>query len=362
MNVKHNVVYFKPEEWVTFRENTGFQLGSTGKIVNPRLETFLGSIRTAYLKKNNVNLTEGIPVDIKRTIGDSESSGRFKLIGPFFFKDNKHYFPVPKNLYKIKNDEDEKTKYGLINPHTTYKSEFTLGNQKINLNVPWIPLSKKEAEPLESELIELKELEEFKNGKVENPNLIKINELAETETKVGIALEKNVKKTQEGMLYSIKTYRFKQNAGFFFFIDETTKDLLEGLDEVRLGMKSKIAKLRISNVETTLFDNTSQGKTALCLLTDTIFDGGFMPLNKEIGGSEIISAITGKKKCLSGWDLEKKQPKPIIHAVPAGSVYFLNSAPKLKDLEEGISYKRNDFGYGRFFTMNWNFVGGDIDE
>ncbi|OAA26689.1 hypothetical protein AT15_06330 [Kosmotoga arenicorallina S304] len=373
--MKYNVVYFEPEEWVAFRENTGFEIGTSARLSQPKVETFLGAVRTAFLRKSGTD-PENIPEEIASKIGNSFSSGLFKMVGPFIYSEDRHYLPAPANLYELTDEEESESKsnkkkeYKLMVPN----KELSHNYDGFDLNLPWIPYSKKVAKQPEGELIEIKSLEALQKGKLDELNLARFadhiaaiethdelnlarfaDHIAAIETHVGIALEKNAKKTEEGMLYSINTYRFKENSGFYFFIDNKTKEIIKEIDEVFLGMKQRVAKLRFGEIETNLFEFKSNNKSAVCLITPAIFNNGFMPSDGMMKSTKITSAIVKRKIPISGWDLAKNEPKPIYHAVPPGSVYFLDGSIDNDLFTNSISDMLDDFGYGRYFTINWDF-------
>jgi CRISPR-associated protein Cmr3 len=360
----YDVIYFEPEDWLAFRDNRAFEVGGTGNISLPKIETFVGALKTAILRKNGIDPTKEIPREYKEIIGDSQTAGKIEIFGPFLFKEDKHYFPIPLGLFEEKidtegenkEDNDEtKKKYGFMQPHKSLRKEY-MGYE---LNLPWIPFMKDGIEQPEEQLIELKHLENLKTGNLENIQLTKTEELFKVETKVGIKLEKNQKKAEEGKLYSIKTFRFIEGAGFFCFASPETIQLLQGINEIFLGMKQRSVRIRFGKIQTTLFDRLQDGKAALVLLTPSIFKSGFIPKSKRLLDTEIVSAIIGRKQAISGWDISNNQPKPIYHAVPAGSVYFLDGNPQENPFNSKVSDEFSDFGYGKYFVMNWDYIRRD---
>jgi CRISPR-associated protein Cmr3 len=77
-----------------------------------------------------------------------------------------------------------------------------------------------------------------------------------------------------------------------------------------------------------LADKIAQsGCCRLILLTPACFMAGWRPerlLQAQQGVTpELAAAVVGKAQTVSGWDFEKRGPKPARRLVPAGSVYFL---------------------------------------
>ncbi len=352
--MKIKVLYFEPEDWVAFRSNTRFELGSVAKLSFPTIETFLGAVRTAILRKNKVDINRyGIPEKWKKIIGDSNSTGKIKMIGPFIYQkeSNKiyHYFPAPLNLIKYRNGENDELR--ILKPHKYFKYRYL----DKELCVPWS--MERVSNNSEIKFVEKEFLEEFRKGRVLN-NFREGSNIYSIETKIGVALEQSCKKTREGMLYSINIYRFKENSGFFCFINDELANLIDGINEIFLGMKQRCVKVTIGEIETSLFEDNIVGRKALCFLTPAILKGGFIPKDGKVKNTKIVSAIIGKKIVISGWNFEKSHPKPIYHAVPPGSIFYLEGSPGFDSspFNESISDELADFGYGSFFTMNWDYI------
>lgn len=73
----------------------------------------------------------------------------------------------------------------------------------------------------------------------------------------------------------------------------------------------------------------------LYLLSPSIFEQGWLPDGVDsktyqwhpVKGcdAKLVSAAIGKNISISGWDLVKKMPKPLLRAVPAGSIYYFKT-------------------------------------
>lgn len=358
-------VCFEPEDWVAFREIRRFNPSDRVKSVFPSPFPFYGALRTAILKQmksgkldfQSIELTE----EEKKIIGDSEHAGALKLFGPFIFESTeegeKYYLPASKNIYELKkNDKSEendceKTKKSCFKtmPVLELKKKVKIGN--LELDLAWMP-EFDHAEESKHSFIELREMEKLRRGEKFAP-MEKLENL-KTETRLGIALEKNSKRTAEGMIYTLTYYRFK-NGGFAMFTDdEETVELIRKykIDEngVFLGAKQRWAKVCIKEVETDVFE-PPDGKVAISLVTPAIFDGGIAPNSGQINGAKIITIAGQKKTVISGWDLISRKPKPIYHAASPGTVYYLNGPLDWTPLGE----KYCDFGFGRFVYMKWEY-------
>jgi len=359
-------VCFEPEDWVAFREIRRFNPSDRVKSVFPSPFPFYGALRTAILKQmkggkldyQNIELTE----EEKKIIGDSENAGELKLFGPFIFEiteeGEKYYLPAPKNIYVIKkNDKNWKKNCEETKEQQCFKTMPVLNLPKkvkighLELNLAWVPKFD-DAEESKHPFIELREMEKLRRGEKFAPTEKPKNYT--TETRLGIALERNSKHTAEGMIYTLTYYRFK-NGGFAMFTDdEKTVELIRKNkieeDGVFLGAKKRWAEVCIKEVETDVFE-PPDGKVAISLVTPAIFDGGIAPASGKINDVDVVAIAGQKKTVISGWDLVNKKPKPIYHAASPGSVYYLNGSLDWKPLGE----KYCDFGFGRFVYMKWEY-------
>ena len=351
--MKLNAVYFTPEDWICFRESTVFQSGGDAKTGLPKIETFLGAIKTALIKKageNPLNLSS----ELKEIVGDSENPGSLRIWGPFVFNQEnseiRHYFPSPNGIYRV----EEGGEFKLMMPHCSVEAEI---NGK-TLKLPWIPYSVEGIETFDGSLIEMNEVSNLQR---KLPfSILQSKEISQklyqVESKVGIALERERKNAEESMLYTLSYYRFKPGAGFFVFADEYTAKTISKLSNVFIGGKTRAAEVDVNTIETEIFNVSQSSKTALCLVTPSVFSNGCLPSDMKIAGCDIKSANIQRKIAVSGWDLVKNQPKPIKHYVAPGTVYYLEGT--LDDMQN-ISSESQDLGYGKYFTVDWDYIGRD---
>lgn len=62
----------------------------------------------------------------------------------------------------------------------------------------------------------------------------------------------------------------------------------------------------------------------LQLATPALFDHGWRPAWTNLNGVELklVAAAVGRRQPVSGWDVQKRRPKPVRWMAPAGSVFF----------------------------------------
>lgn len=338
-------VYFQPEDWLAFRENRRFNPGDAVKSVFPSPFPFYGAIRTALLKKYNVKLfyhkKPELSQELLEKIGDENNPGLIRLYGPFLYSEEngikKHYFPAPKNIYIYKHDSD-KIEYKIMQYFDT-EIKF----EDLQLGLAWIPEYDgiKEVEENYIELQELVNLQSEKEFILSNPKNF------EVESRLGIAIEKSLKKSQEGMIYTMTIYRFK-NGGFFMLTDsQETVEEISKIDGVFLGSKQKWCNVKIESFPYNVFQKIQSENVAIELITPAIYENGITPKEAEFGEIRIKAIAANKKMAISGWDYTSGKPKPMHQAVSPGTVYYLDKVPENDKVITNQSLY-NQFGFGQF--------------
>lgn len=111
----------------------------------------------------------------------------------------------------------------------------------------------------------------------------------------------------------------------------------------------------------------TQGHCRLILSTPAFFKEGYLPTwLKSMFGMEIaVKAVAlPRYQTISGWDYEKRQPKPTRRLVPSGSVYFVKIGGSQSDIENFVDrvwlnpisddeQSRND-GFGLALLGAWD--------
>jgi CRISPR-associated protein Cmr3 len=146
----------------------------------------------------------------------------------------------------------------------------------------------------------------------------------EKELKVGIGRKNETHIATDGMLYRAVMQR-PLGVSFSVQFDNLTLDT-EGV--LQLGGERKAAHYESENVEyqgLEMADSIDSNEFKIYLATPAIFSAGWKPSDILEEGCVIQAAAIGKPLHLGGFDVEKKMPKPMLQAVPAGSVYYVKA-------------------------------------
>jgi CRISPR-associated protein Cmr3 len=167
-----------------------------------------------------------------------------------------------------------------------------------------------------------------------------IDDYWQPEPKVGIGRDRITKTAKEGMLYRVGMMRFDTEK----YEEVEIKITYSGLEELqasqfRLGGESKTVNCKIQGIGNEKIVTPEKlaegGIFKLYLATPALFENGTFPSwtlekgkrKKEIELEEgltveLISMAIGKPQHIGGFDMKKGRPKPMLKAVPAGSIYY----------------------------------------
>lgn len=347
---QHTIALFRAEGPLLFRDARRFDASDNARTTLPCIESIYGAIRTAYLRKHQTDLRDASQIqNYHSVIGDIEDPGLLRLIGPFLFiqeeEKTRYFFPTPKHL-TLWQDDTKWKRCGFLQPHP----EDTFSYNGHSLHTLWDG-SIQQGESLAAEYpwIDLEGLMNLKIGKpVEEKHFQKADTFYRMEFRLGIGLRKDQKNADEKMIYRIRSLRFMENAGFFVFVQQG-REVLEGLDTLLLGGKQGIVTISQERLETDLFQPIEDVEKLLMLMTPAIFRNGFLPdLEKERSENFHLDALCcGKPVPIGGWDLRIQKPKPLMHAMAPGSVFFVRGNIGKQALTEF----REAFGYGHYIEL-----------
>lgn len=342
-----------------FRDGKPFTMGEdfwAEGFFPPFPSVFYGALRTAFFARNPSLLPEA------GTDKDPTLSLRIRSV--LLMNGETLYFPCPLDLVKEKNYEEtqEQRAYplrlSLAEKHSSYDLPLALAfpGQRV-------------VETLAGALLERLTFNEYLSGSQEPLSYRSMSEFVTEEPKIGIAVDRLHRRAEEQKLYRIGMKRLAPLLTAGVAAGETSFLLdYEGLELpetgfIRLGGEGKTA--RYETVEQTRIPqppSLRERRFKLYLLTPAILTHGWLPEwldEKDLTGNyrglslRLLSAATGKYVSVGGFNIKEKRPKPMMRAVPAGSVYYFELLEgdferarevfHYKSLEDN-SYSREGFG------------------
>jgi len=203
-------------------------------------------------------------------------------------------------------------------------------------------------------------------------DLIEIGKLWLNDERVGVGLDPELRRAEDGKLFSAQAVDFRPGVGFVVSVQGVD---LPDEDLLRFGGDGRSADLLAAEYEppaVSLEDIANAGQARLVLSSPGLFAEGWrLPGMHEDGRFElqgvrgrVVAAAVTRAEVVSGWDLARWQPKVAQRAAPTGSVYWLEeleASPeqlgKLADhgLWEGAGYDAQRYaeGFNRFEWGSW---------
>jgi len=330
--------------------------------------TFAGAVKTKILLDYSPNpprewWRKSEFREIAELIGSPEDGGKINLRCVAFssLKNFEEYFPLPLDIVFSENDDSAM----LLKPLEGKPFELDTGFYSLTSESFYVGTK--------PGYLSREGLFKYLQGDVpvENQRFFGASELYQYERRTGIALDKNKKTTEESMLYAADFFRLQHHVGFMVWLDEVDGFAKEGL--LRLGGEGRGCICRKledwkPDISKITEEVNKSYRFKLYFATPTVFsrkdnETWWCPnikiLEKELGVElSLVSAASGKPLMLGGWDAARGKQKPLMKAVPAGTVYFfkLKEGNKLReDLEMPlqISDYGASSGFGSAFMGVW---------
>ena len=185
--------------------------------------------------------------------------------------------------------------------------------------------------------ISLSEMQKYLSGNAEPIEQVSLGEYYTSESNTGIQINAVSRAVIGGRMYSTKKIRPEgrdgQGASLLF------EDSGEGISQpsiLRMGGEGKLVQARPCREGYTLpKPGGSENCFKLCLATPAIFQNGWLPgwiTQEDFTGFyahrqrrirvQLICAAVGRLVPAGGFSYSGLRPKPLLYAVPAGSVYY----------------------------------------
>ncbi len=423
-------LFIKPIDVLIFREAKSFTAGEASvarSIFPPSPNPFVGALRTQMLSellpKHGLTFDDfrsddgrnGKLAEIRKMIGGVEDYGQLQIAGPLLGYSTAEkiepFFQPPLDLLKYGDD------VVILKPvRSNCLRQFDY-KDKANLSLLWTPETAEAVE--EAKLVPG---EWFHNYLADFPAVtsetrVHLKELWGSQIRFGIKLSPEQKTAQAGMFYQAEFTCLKEENGQWpGFLIEINQEIVDWINhdiedwaltskiialggEGRAAILEPIPETRLSELNrlkegAEIRERVKRdGRFKLYLATPAIFENygknGWLPnfigendLTLDIGAVKfkLVSAAVGKAVPVGGWDLANNRPKPLLRAVPPGSIYFFeradsNASPlddqtidklfsifhfrNLHQTAEGNDYEpssRSRSGFGLSFIGAWNYL------
>jgi CRISPR-associated protein Cmr3 len=339
-------LFFEPLDVLHFRDHRPFDAGwhTHARSVFPLPSVFLGCLRTALLTRMGAGFEDerfGLPDGWAHDLlGSKSAPGSLSLRGPFPARlrpktpdepaDVEGFLPLPLDLRSPeKNGPDLEIQHALRASVRRYHGAQA---QQVRGPVPWGSEPRINNEPRENckprkerpaaELLSLAGAGEYLNGRVPAcEHRCARDDLYKREARVGIVRSDEHLTADDHLLYATEPFRFAEGAGLAVEVklptDSESHAALKGLHHAIVPLGGKGHRARLHYLEKGLLPAALDERPSykLWLVTPLV-------LSPELGAwpAEITCAAGERTVPVGGFDLAKRAPKPLRHALPAGTV------------------------------------------
>lgn len=351
----------QPLDTLFFRDGKPFARGDENWADGnfpPNPSVIYGAMRTALA---TVSGKEILFSEVPSMLGEKN----FRVCGIYYNIKNVNYLPLPLDLVEYKADAEgieaqEKHKVNLLHLSPV---KGVLSESKSFVKYLLHPAGFQQAENLDGGLIAESQLGAYLEGGISTiDDAIKLGDFIKSEPKVGIGRNDATRSAEEGLLYRVDTKRLDKIE--MRIITSALEYSQEDLDRsvVHLGGETKL--IQIKKVVTDTLDvrkpNLQQGQFKIYLSTPAFFTKhGWKPDLEKLGiQARLVAACVGKPVSIGGYDMVNNKPKPMLKAVPAGSVYYYESEEAPETILEKIHGKSisdvmQEQGYGIAYIGNF---------
>lgn len=360
----------QPLDVLFFRDGRPFTGSERSVSGLPLPQTLAGTIRTALLRlagcdfgrlKQAVEQGRSFDKAVKLACGSEHHwIGQLGVRGPWLARsdnaaDNLEVLvPVPANLHREKHEHT-----GPLHRLTPLPNNQLPGWNPPQNQEGLRPLWLKHLIPTEPAVgyLTSRGLGRFLAGeKVTDEDLVAADALFGLDYRTGIGISPDRLVAEESQIFGRGFLALKKNVFLYAEIkvpaDAPVDGLFDQIKTLTLGGEGRHVKVERLQSPVTWANKQPNGnqKPLILLTTPCPFQAGWKP---QILDGRLVAAAVPGSLAFSGWDLARGGPKPTRFAVPAGSVYFLESLPNNWQHSLAENDEDRQQGWGCCLTGVW---------
>lgn len=358
-------IFIEPSDVWLFRDGRPFAAADqtrAASIFPPTPRTIQGVLRSAFIAQQNKRFDGSDWDDVfKKQLGTTQDFGTLKMKGVVLAGRTgqviQKFFPHPADLVEFKDG------WQVLKPQGALQTNWNSGLRQL------LPTNQPEPEKFEFGWLPEEGLRKYLAGVPRKPT--PSGELFEREARFGIEIESQPKRTAEGKLYQVEFIRLKDNYGLlveFEGLPFKSSGLLQLGGEAKAGSYKTVAENLSLTRDNPLKTSAAPLQFKLYLATPAIFKQGWLPdwidANTLQGEWKtlpvtLVSAALHKPQSIGGRDISLPDQQRAMHrAVPAGSVYFFETAASAADVfnvfdGQCVSDVDAQIGYGLSYVGGW---------
>lgn len=365
-------IFIEPSDVLLFRDGRPFAAGEDHRAVSlfpPMPLTMQGVIRSKVLADKGIDYVayaQGkVPVS---EIGYGDDYGQLLLRGPFVAREVNgqvvRYFTLPADVVTGQCSHPV-VLAPLPSVHAQDESPFD-SNPPVGTTsrLPLWQRTTAHLETIENGWLGELELQRYLDGQ---PFALTLGgEVLERESRFHVGIDSRVKRPHQGdtggHLFQVEFVRLRPGVGLWVEVKGVG---LPNEGMLQIGGEAKAALYHEVNATPSLTaGGTAQGRFKLYFATPAYFASGWQPddWGRFIAGGSVrlVAAAVPRPQPIGGFDMARRQHKPMRRFVPAGSVFFFESDDQVK-IPEVITdddgpARLGQIGFGQVFVGRWDYV------
>jgi len=361
-------VFIEPSDVWLFRDGRPFSAGAdhwAHSLFPPTPLTMQGVIRSKILLDSGVSVeayrrrAPEAQVLIEQIGWGADDFGQLSVRGPYVAKHARasggltRYYPIPADVVQL---EDRKLEIlaplgGSVPFTANWPSDAP------HLRPLWCVSPGSLKEP-DGQWLDEDAMRDYLAGKPPQ-QVSRDDELFVREPRPGIRRERGTGTALEGHLYEVGFIRPRPGVGLDVEIEgipiwKPPKGVLG------IGGEARAGYYELRPEREPVFPVHLQGRFKVYFATPALFARGWQPGNWSrffTGGTvRLVAAAVGRLQPIGGWDVARRKQKPILAAVPAGSVYYFETEETVTYNGWPVSDLYGQIGFGQILTGRWNYV------
>ncbi|WP_297528234.1 type III-B CRISPR module-associated protein Cmr3 [Thiohalobacter sp.] len=377
-----NAHFIEPMDVLFLRGNRLFgDAGSYGEsMVPPWPSVAAGAIRTAILARDGADpaaFARGKHEHAHPTLGTPDAPGSFRITdfqlawrgetgeGPL-----ERFYPLPADLVATREAQQEYITLRALSP---WQPAAGIDCSMALERLPVMAQASR-SKPVTGLWLTSRGMQSWLDGRLPDASadLVPSARLWVHDERIGIGLQADTRRADDGKLFSMQAVAFSRGVGF---LAEAEGDGLDAGTALRFGGDGRgavVDRAAAPAPEADVDRILASRHCRLILATPGIFPGGWRLPGMDAAGAfelcgvrgRVVAAAVNRAEVVSGWDLALREPKPARRAVPAGSVYWIEDLQATPDdlrklaahglwPETGYDARRRAEGFNRFLVASY---------
>jgi CRISPR-associated protein Cmr3 len=353
----------EPLDVLFFRDGRSFDAATRVTSGLPTPQVLAGAVRTALLEKYGYSFARLKPAmakynefkpAVEATFSEQAWIGAVKFRGPWLCRlpnaetgtELDVFLPVPVALHVPKKGATRKGGPNVF-PVKVLWSGVLPGWNRDRLRPLW--QKETDTEPATG-FVDSKGLESFLNGGVPGAdNIHSADRFYGFDNRTGIGIDAARATAGAGEIYSIRFLSMRCDYGFYAEIelpDDKGMEVFDSISVLAFGGEGKRVAVRSLAKPFAFPAPPKCGPNQKRLVVLSTLGIPKQRHETDYHGEPLAAAAVNAPVTISGWDIAKGGPKPAQFAVPAGSVYFLDTDTEVPD-------RPDEFGYGCHLQGVW---------